>query len=51
MSEEEAELKLMPNIGETIAKKLNEVGVKTSTDLKKLGSKKAFELIRNKTVM
>ena len=36
----------LKNIGKTLAARLNEIGVQTKTDLKKLGSAKAYQKIQ-----
>lgn len=40
------DLRLLPNIGEVLRNRLIEVGIKTSTDLKIIGSENAFLALR-----
>ena len=40
------ELSKLPNIGKVVEEQLNEVGIKTPDELKKLGSKEAWRRIR-----
>jgi DNA transformation protein len=37
----------MPNIGKTLAEKLNSIGIYNKEDLKIMGSERAFERIKN----
>ncbi len=42
------ELSSLKNIGKVMERKLNEVGIHSAEDLKKIGSKKAFILLKEK---
>lgn len=39
--------KLLPNIGNALEEQLNAVGIQTVQQLKKLGSKQAWQMIKN----